>query len=149
MFARARSEWKGRLDLAIDATAIKKKPSGWLRKMMLVGAYQLIVQERVAAALVVSETVTEVKKKEGEYPAKFVNASLRKVAEYAHEWREACRFWRRGLWPSSPIGRVFWMGFLGAEFRRRTARLGLAIMSALRLRGRNFGLEWLQESDSR
>lgn len=79
--------WKGRLDLAIDATAIKKKPSGWLRKMMLVGAYQLIVSERVAAALVVSETVTEVKKKEGEHPSKFVNASLRKVADYAKEWR--------------------------------------------------------------
>lgn len=79
--------WKGRLDLAIDATAIKKKPSGWLRKMMLIGAYQLVVSERVAPALVVSETVTEVKKKEGEFPAKFVNASLRKVADYAAEWR--------------------------------------------------------------
>ena len=79
--------WKGRLDQAIDATALKKRPSGWLRKMLLIGAYQLVVQERVAAAIVVSETVDEVKKREGEFPSKFVNASLRKVSDYASQWR--------------------------------------------------------------
>jgi 16S rRNA (cytosine967-C5)-methyltransferase len=80
--------WKSRLELAVDSTALKKKPSGWLRKMMLVGAYQLIVQERVAPAIAVSESVSEVKKKEGEAPAKFVNASLRKISESAKQWKE-------------------------------------------------------------
>lgn len=80
--------WRGRLELAVDSTALKKKPSGWLRKILLIAAYQLVVQERVAAALVVNETVGEVKKKEGEAPAKFANASLRKIADSAREWRE-------------------------------------------------------------
>jgi 16S rRNA (cytosine967-C5)-methyltransferase len=35
----------------------------------------------------VSETVTEVKAKEGEAPARFANACLRKVAEHAQAWR--------------------------------------------------------------
>jgi 16S rRNA (cytosine967-C5)-methyltransferase len=80
--------WKGRLDLAIDSTAMKKKPTGWLRKALLVAAYQLIVQDRVAAAAVVSETVTQIRKREGEPPARFANATLRKIAEHAASWRE-------------------------------------------------------------
>ncbi len=81
--------WKGRLDLAIDSTALKKKPTGWLRKVLLVTAYQLIVQERTAQGRVVSETVDLVKRKEGEAPARFVNAALRRISEHSAEWREA------------------------------------------------------------
>lgn len=80
--------WKGRLDLAIDSVSLKKKPTGWLRKQLLLAAYQLIVQERTAAAPVVSETVSEIKKKEGVAPSKFANAALRRLAEHAVSWRE-------------------------------------------------------------
>jgi 16S rRNA (cytosine967-C5)-methyltransferase len=79
--------WKGRLDQAIDSTALKKKPSGWLRKILLVAAYQLVVQERTSPAAVVNETVNEIKRKEGEAPAKFANAALRKIADHAAQWR--------------------------------------------------------------
>lgn len=80
--------WKGRLDLAIDSVALKKKPTGWLRKVLLIAAYQLIVQERTQPGMVVSETVSEVKRKEGEAPSRFANALLRKLADHASEWRE-------------------------------------------------------------
>ncbi|MCM2322254.1 MAG: hypothetical protein NDJ90_03225 [Oligoflexia bacterium] len=80
--------WKGRLDLVIDSVSLKKKPSGWLRKILLVAAYQLIVQERTQPGVVVSETVSEIKRREGEAPAKFANAVLRKVADHAQQWRE-------------------------------------------------------------
>lgn len=79
--------WKGRLDGVLDSISVKKKPSGWLRKILLLASYQLIVQDRAPAAAVVSETVSEVKSKEGEAPAKFANACLRKVADHALEWR--------------------------------------------------------------
>ncbi len=79
--------WKGRLDFIIDSNALKKKPSGWLRKALLVASYQLVVQERAQPSRVVSETVAEVKKREGEAPAKFANALLRKVADHAESWR--------------------------------------------------------------
>lgn len=79
--------WKGRLDQAIDSTALKKKPSGWLRKILLIAAYQLVVQERTSPAAVVNETVNEIKRKEGEAPAKFANAALRKIAEHREQWR--------------------------------------------------------------
>ena len=79
--------WKGRLELAIDSAALKKKPSGWLRRALLLGAYQLIGQERTSPGAVVSETVNEVKRKEGEAPARFANAVLRKVSEHAQVWR--------------------------------------------------------------
>ncbi len=80
--------WKGRLDLAIDSIALKKKPTGWLRKVLLIAAYQLIAQERTSPKSVVIETVDEVRKREGEAPAKFANAVLRKLADHAAEWCE-------------------------------------------------------------
>lgn len=79
--------WKGRLDFILDSLALKKKPSGWLRKILLVSSYQLVVQEKTPPALVISETVSEIKKKEGEAPSKFANACLRKVAEHSEKWK--------------------------------------------------------------
>lgn len=80
--------WKGRLDAALDATALKKKPSGWLRKILLLACYQLIVQERTSPAAVVNETIEAIRRKEGEAPARFANAVLRKVSLHAQAWRD-------------------------------------------------------------
>jgi 16S rRNA (cytosine967-C5)-methyltransferase len=79
--------WKGRLDGLLDSVSLKKKPSGWLRKVLLLACYQLVVQDRVHAGIVVSETVSEIKSKEGVAPANFANACLRKIAEHASFWR--------------------------------------------------------------
>jgi 16S rRNA (cytosine967-C5)-methyltransferase len=80
--------WKGRLELAIDSAALSKRPSGWLRKALLLAAYQLCAQDRAPAGQVVSETVALVRKREGEAPARFANAVLRKISAHAREWRE-------------------------------------------------------------
>jgi len=80
--------WKGRLELALDSVALKKKPSGWLRKILLLAIYQLIAQERTNPATVVSETVTEIRRKEGDAPAKFANASLRNVSHHVESWKK-------------------------------------------------------------
>ncbi len=79
--------WKGRLDVILDSVSIRKKPSGWLRKVLLIAAYQLIVQDRTPAGAVVSETVDEVRHMEGDAPAGFANACLRKIADHASEFR--------------------------------------------------------------
>ncbi len=79
--------WRGRLDGIIDSIALTKKPSGWMRRALLVAAYQLCAQDRTNPGRVVSETVAAVKKKDGEAPARFVNALLRKVSAHAAEWR--------------------------------------------------------------
>jgi 16S rRNA (cytosine967-C5)-methyltransferase len=81
--------WKGRVDQLLDSVALKKKPSGWLRKMLSLAVYQLIAQDRVNPARVVSETVSWVKSKEGDAPARFANALLRKASEHAQAWRNA------------------------------------------------------------
>lgn len=99
--------WRGRLDLAIDSGALKKKPTGWLRKMLLVAAYQLIVQERTHPGAVVSETVDEIKRKEGKAPGQFANAVLRKISEHARSWRElpfpkAAPLKEKAAWASLP-----------------------------------------------
>ena len=99
--------WKGRLELAVDSIAEKKKPSGWLRKVLLLAAYQLIVQERTSPGAVVSETVDEVRRKEGEAPARFANAILRKISERAAGWkqpglREKPKDDELALWASLP-----------------------------------------------
>jgi 16S rRNA (cytosine967-C5)-methyltransferase len=106
---------------------LKKKPSGWLRKVLLIAAYQLILQERVAAAIVVDETVEFVKKKEGDAPAKFANALLRKIADSAEAWRKL-PFPKKGspseqaTWASLP--EWFWNKILhqrGAEWAEKFA----------------------------
>ena len=78
--------WKGRLDWALDSVSHKKKPTGWLRRVLLVAAYQIIVQERVRDASVVFETVDLIKSKEGPAPANFANATLRRLSETADSW---------------------------------------------------------------
>lgn len=80
--------WKGRLDSVIDAGALKKKPSGRMRRSLQMAAYQLIAQDRTSPGAVVSETVEWIKHREGEATARFANAVLRKIAEHAKEWRE-------------------------------------------------------------
>lgn len=79
--------WKGRLDWIIDSIADKKRPTGWLRRVLLLAAYQVVAQDRINAVAVVNETVDLVRSKEGEAPAKFANAVLRKVSEQADAWR--------------------------------------------------------------
>jgi 16S rRNA (cytosine967-C5)-methyltransferase len=77
-----------RLDLAIDAYSLKKKPAGKIRKILQLAVYQLLHQDRVFPATVVSETVDFVRSEEGEMPAKFVNAILRKISDSRADWRD-------------------------------------------------------------
>jgi 16S rRNA (cytosine967-C5)-methyltransferase len=80
--------WKGRLDWLLDELALKKKPSGRLRKALLLGAYQLLNQPQVPPAWIVSETVDGVRAKDGAPAARFANALLRRIADHAQSWRE-------------------------------------------------------------
>ena len=80
--------WKGRLDFILDSVASRKKPSGWLRKILLLAVYQIVVQDRISVGAVVSETVDEIKKREGVAPSRFANACLRRIASQGKEWRE-------------------------------------------------------------
>ena len=79
--------WKGRLDSILDTLSLKKKPSGWLRKVLLLAAYQLLAQDRVHPGAVVSESVALIRKEEGEAPAKYANACLRKISDHVEQWR--------------------------------------------------------------
>ena len=79
--------YKGRVDYIIDTYALKKKPTGLLRRLLEIGVYQLLAQE-VESALVVSETVEAIRSTDGEAPSGFANAILRKVAAAKTEWRE-------------------------------------------------------------
>lgn len=108
--------WKGRLDSLIDSVALRKKPTGWLRKMLLIAAYQLVVQDRVQPAAVVYETVAEVRDKEGEAPARFANAVLRRVSEHSREYRVM------ELDPASSLEEAAAWGSLPAWLWRRVVR---------------------------
>ncbi len=100
--------WKGRLDLAIDSIALKKKPTGWLRKALWVAAYQLFAQDDVNPTVVVNETVELVREREGKAPAGFANALLRRLAEKRREWAELpfparASMQEKAQWASLPI----------------------------------------------
>ena len=119
--------WKGRLDAVLDSVSIKKKPSGWLRKVLLIAAYQLIVQDRTPAGAVVSETVDEVRNMEGDAPAGFANACLRKIADHASQFRNQAfqdRFDEKAAaaWASMPVwlwNKIFYQQ--GVEWAREFA----------------------------
>jgi 16S rRNA (cytosine967-C5)-methyltransferase len=70
---------------------------------------------------VVSETVAEVKRKEGEAPGKFANAVLRKVADTGRQWREM----PPAANPSAEDG-ARWASFPEWLWKRLVAERGLA-----------------------
>lgn len=99
--------WKGRLDLAIDSYCLKKKPTGWLRRLLEISAYQLIVLDRSDPKSVIYETVEAVKTEEGETRAGFVNKILRQMAGQKEAWRglpfpEHASDLERARWASLP-----------------------------------------------
>jgi 16S rRNA (cytosine967-C5)-methyltransferase len=116
--------WKGRLDFLIDSVADRKKPSGWLRKILLLSAYQLVVQDRVSVGAVVSETVDEVKQRDGVAPSRFANACLRKIAAQGKAWRDL-----EFPTPSDPLSAqaIAWSGLPSWIWTRLV---------------RDYGLEW-------
>lgn len=79
---------RGRLEAVLAQLALKKSPTGWLKRALWVGGYSLMYQDRTAPAAVVSEVVDLVRSKEGKAPASFTNAILRKWAELADQFRE-------------------------------------------------------------
>jgi 16S rRNA (cytosine967-C5)-methyltransferase len=98
--------YRGRVDFIIDTYSLKKKPAGEIRRFLEIAIYQLLAQE-VPSALVVSETVQAIRKLDGEHPAKFANAILRKVADQRETWRnwtvsETSPFEEQVAWCSLP-----------------------------------------------
>ena len=78
--------YRGRIDYIIDTYSLKKKPTGALRRYLQTAVFQLLAQD-VPSALPVSETVQALRQSEGEHPAKFANALLRKVADNREQWK--------------------------------------------------------------
>ena len=98
--------FKGRIDYIIDTYALKKKPTGLLRRLLQIATFQLLAQE-VESALVVSESVEAIRSAEGDAPSKFANAILRKVADAKADWRawkitETSPFEEQLAWCSLP-----------------------------------------------
>jgi 16S rRNA (cytosine967-C5)-methyltransferase len=80
--------WRGRLDWIIDQFALKKRPTGAIRKCLEMAIYQLLNQPQVEPAWIVSETVDLVRAREGQAASQFVNALLRKVSADLSSWRD-------------------------------------------------------------
>jgi 16S rRNA (cytosine967-C5)-methyltransferase len=98
--------FRGRIDYIIDTYALKKKPTGLLRRILQIGVFQLLGQE-TESALIVNECVDAVRSAEGDQPSKFANAILRKVSESRADWRnwkvtEASPFEEQLAWCSMP-----------------------------------------------
>lgn len=100
--------WKGRLDWILDGVSIRKKPSGWLRKVLLTAIYQLIAQDRASTNLILSDVLSDVRQKEGDAPARFSYACLKKVLQNVQKWREleCSSFQDMFYWSSLPLW--FW-----------------------------------------
>lgn len=79
---------RGRIEFIIDTYALKKKPSGQLRRYLMTAVTQLLTSDSAPPALIVSETVQAIRDNEGEPQAKFANAILRKVADQRQQWIE-------------------------------------------------------------
>jgi 16S rRNA (cytosine967-C5)-methyltransferase len=74
--------WKGRIDYFIDEFAHKKKPSGKLRRALLIAGYQILEHTEVHPIQVIDETVEWIKQEEGKPPSGFANVLLRKFYEH-------------------------------------------------------------------
>jgi len=79
--------WKGRIDWIIDQLALKKKPTGAVRKVLEMAVYQLLNQPQVQPAWIVSESVALTRKREGDAASSFVNAILRRIVDQLESWK--------------------------------------------------------------
>ena len=79
--------WQGRIDYVLDQVCKKKKPTGRLLRALQMATYQIFASERVNSTSVVFETVDYIKATEGEKPAKFANAILRRFTSDDSIWR--------------------------------------------------------------
>lgn len=77
----------GRIDLILEQHSLKKAPTGAVRRALATGIYQLLGQDRCVPAVVASETVEAIKRREGIEPSRFANALLRKVIERLDSWK--------------------------------------------------------------
>lgn len=145
--------WRGRLDQILDAASFKKKPTGWLRKVLIVAIYQIVAQDRVNPGAVVSETVVEIKRKEGEAPSRFANAVLRKLSEHAAEIRnqafpEGAAPAEQALWASLP--EWIWYRIVkqyGLDWSRAYAQASLDRPTIwIRSKEAGFQAEWASEA---
>lgn len=123
--------WKGRLDWIIDQLAFKKKPTGAVRKVLLLATYQLLNQPLVQPAWIVSESVALVRSREGEAASRFVNALLRKISGSLDEWRSlefpsGAGHEEQARWASLPVW--LWVRLVrerGLEWARAYAQASL------------------------
>ncbi|MFL5812760.1 MAG: RsmB/NOP family class I SAM-dependent RNA methyltransferase [Bdellovibrionia bacterium] len=147
--------WRGRLDQILDAASFKKKPTGWLRKVLIVAIYQIVAQDRVNPGAVVSETVVEIKRKEGEAPSRFANAVLRKLSEHAQAVRtqafpEGAPASEQALWASLPDW--IWNRLVaqyGLDWSRAYAQASLERPTVwIRSREPDFQASWASEAGS-
>jgi 16S rRNA (cytosine967-C5)-methyltransferase len=112
--------YRGRIDFIIDTYALKKKPSGPLRRYLQTAVYQLLTSDSIEPALVVSETVHAIRENEGEPPSKFANAILRKIAEQRSHWRS----WK--VSESTPEAeRIAWSSLPGWLYKNLVKQKGL------------------------
>lgn len=76
------------LQWILSQLATKKKPTGWTARALSLGLYQTLKQDEAHVGRAVRETVDWVRSKEGEAPAKFANAILRKAALHRAAWND-------------------------------------------------------------
>lgn len=121
--------WRGRIDWLLGRYSQKKKPTGWLRRALEIGIYQLLAQPDTPVALVINETVEEIKRKDGAAPAGFANALLRKVAADRERWGQGAyppediTSEQLSAWYSVPAWMWRkWEAYYGADWAARYAR---------------------------
>lgn len=138
--------WRGRLDQILDSTAIKRKPSGWLRKVLLTAIYQLVAQDRIQPGAIVSDTVTDIKRKEGEAPSRFANAVLRKIGDHSAEYR-GLAFPETALEGSIEQEQALWASMPEWLWNRISAQQGLDWAKAYAQASLDRPVIWIRSKD--
>lgn len=100
--------WKGRIDFILDQVTVRKKTTGWMRRMLEMTIYQLIAQDRISSSQVVYETVEMIRAQFGQSSAHFANACLRKISlqqEMWKKWEFPCQasLQEQAAWASLPL----------------------------------------------
>lgn len=80
--------YRGGIDFIIDQHALKKKPTGRIRKQLQIAIVQILFHKELSPEKVVSETVNWVKKDSGQQAGGFINVILRKISQDKEAWTE-------------------------------------------------------------
>lgn len=135
--------WKSRID-AFLKLASKNSPTGWIKRVLEISVYQIWFHQTVGGRTIISETLSEIQKKEGRGRVRYVQAVLEKALREKDIWTSA-----EHELPDSQISEAEWFSISDFWFQKLSGSYSLEWIKKYLLRSLMTPSYWIRHQDGR